>query len=675
MTSSIDATKPEAGVPASKADLRANLFAAKSEIERLQQVSLNVLDFVPSGTSVSDVIDGTVDATPTFDACGAYIRTLPPSSVYTVVFPPGYYKPTSGYSFVGIPRVKFVGNGATIESPGLVGGASHRIWNTKDPFFITADLENNLRTIDQTLHPGYEISSAAGGQSDVVLTTPSDDSNFSEGSIVFLHGYDTRRSVSTPPSLAYFEWARVESITSGTITLVDPLRHTYRPGWYDYGLSLGEGPAMIIPWEDRLSCIFYEFSGFNIAPKALDTQNNRGNLSPFAMYAHIHDVWAPDSHLNPQVCQNMRVSRCDLYRMEIDKLVDHVLVEDTSMSESDGGSNTSNAEFIRVTWKDNVSLRCRNVVVDNCNIPPGSEFYGYDTGTKRIANSFYGGAPTRAYSTIGATSSFTYTVTNSGGRTTALTFDASALIIKTRCDIGDLLLCQPFSGTGPIYAVITGFDNDGSGNDIVYVESSGEIAANGNIHFTQEREGYDWKNNYPDVSIQNTNLTQPLIAPRISGPGVFTARGTMYDVGLMWGYFRRAIRPKRLSVNVLKAYSGPDTVCRLRFNHDHLDSSWSGTDTGETVDIDLKTAGYREISPTGSTSPIGADANFATFENYFSNSDQIMTGHSLSLNSDLGNFAMTGDSDNTPDRAAMPLIDVRFEYQVLSSSIVNGLVF
>jgi hypothetical protein len=36
MTSAIDPTKPEDGVPASKRDLRANLVAAKAEIEALQ---------------------------------------------------------------------------------------------------------------------------------------------------------------------------------------------------------------------------------------------------------------------------------------------------------------------------------------------------------------------------------------------------------------------------------------------------------------------------------------------------------------------------------------------------------------------------------------------------------------------------------------------------------------
>lgn len=41
MASNIDATKPADGVPADKGDLRANLLAAKNEIEELQrQVSL-----------------------------------------------------------------------------------------------------------------------------------------------------------------------------------------------------------------------------------------------------------------------------------------------------------------------------------------------------------------------------------------------------------------------------------------------------------------------------------------------------------------------------------------------------------------------------------------------------------------------------------------------------------
>jgi hypothetical protein len=52
MSSAIDPTKPVDGIAASKADLRANLAAAKSEIETLQ-LQAAVLDAANAGTSIT----------------------------------------------------------------------------------------------------------------------------------------------------------------------------------------------------------------------------------------------------------------------------------------------------------------------------------------------------------------------------------------------------------------------------------------------------------------------------------------------------------------------------------------------------------------------------------------------------------------------------------------------
>jgi Pectate lyase superfamily protein len=54
MTSAIDATKPVDAIPAVKTDLRANLAAAKSEIEALQAKSIGVKDFGAVGNGSTD---------------------------------------------------------------------------------------------------------------------------------------------------------------------------------------------------------------------------------------------------------------------------------------------------------------------------------------------------------------------------------------------------------------------------------------------------------------------------------------------------------------------------------------------------------------------------------------------------------------------------------------------
>ncbi|MEM7044546.1 MAG: hypothetical protein AAF543_17195 [Pseudomonadota bacterium] len=56
MVSAIDATKPADGIPASKADLRGNLSAAKSEIETLQGDLAGIFRLSVSNETASTVV-------------------------------------------------------------------------------------------------------------------------------------------------------------------------------------------------------------------------------------------------------------------------------------------------------------------------------------------------------------------------------------------------------------------------------------------------------------------------------------------------------------------------------------------------------------------------------------------------------------------------------------------
>jgi hypothetical protein len=63
MASAIDPSKPADGVPAVKADVRANLLAAKNEIEALQTIAAaSVKQFGAVGDGVTDDTAATQDA-------------------------------------------------------------------------------------------------------------------------------------------------------------------------------------------------------------------------------------------------------------------------------------------------------------------------------------------------------------------------------------------------------------------------------------------------------------------------------------------------------------------------------------------------------------------------------------------------------------------------------------
>lgn len=720
MVSAINPTKPLDAIPAEKADLRANFAAAKSEIETLQAadltitagyqaadtaltaayqaadagieedyqaadasllteiealqaMSFNVMDFAPPGTDKSAVMNGAADVWPAMSALGVYLRTKDPKRIYEIVFPPGYYTPSDSWTFVGIPYVRFKGYGARIRVPGLVGGVSTRIWTTQNPFFETTDYESQLKINQQTLKMGYPVAEAVAGSDVITLSVPTDNTKFTIGNIAFLSGCDTRRAPSTPPSLAYFEWVRVINIIDGDIIIEGALRHTYRPTWYDFDVSLGEGPAFLTPWEDRKACIFYGFEGFRIEPINLASQNNRGNLSAYSMFQDIKNVMAPDSQFNPQVAQTIRIENANFHRMEMDKLCSRVFGTNITTEEMSGGSNLSLAEYKNCKIRKELLPQGRGLTLDGCDLPPNFQVYGFDTGTKTIVNCDMAGPPHRLYTTLASSFNWTFVPINAAGTTGAMVFERGLGNPKRRADIGDLWLCQPATGAGPVYAVVTGFDNNEAGDDIVYVTSTGEIAENGRIYFCGEREGYHWDGCRPDLQLNGTGLVQPMIVPRDFGRGEFNARNTFFDRGVMWPNYRRGIRPARISVNIMKPYTGTDASALLRFQHKRVDSAWTGVDeVYVNLDFDLKTPGYRELSGAGATTEIGADAGYATFMEYFSNPSNIMVEHTCRVQSSIGGARITGDATHTPNPAALPSVQIRFEFDVLSGRLFVG---
>lgn len=722
MVSAINPTKPLDAIPAEKADLRQNFAAAKSEIETLQAadtaitagyqaadtaitaayqaadatiltdyqtadaailaeinslqtMSFNVMDFCPPGTDKSAVRNGAADVWPAMSALGIYLRSLPHKRIYEIVFPPGYYTPSDTWTFVGIPYVRYKGYGARLRAPGQVGGVSTRFWTQQHPFYEWTDYESQLKINQQSVKIGYPIASAVAGESKITLAVPTDNVKFTIGNIAFMNGCDTRRAVSTPPSLAYFEWVRIIDIIGGDIILEGPLRHTYRPTWHNFGVSLGEGPAYLTPWEDRKACIYYEFEGFVIEPVSFTAtaQNQRGNISVYSMITSIKNVHAPNSQYNPQVAQNIDVDNITIHRMEMDKLCWRASIKNSTMEELSGGSNVSHAYFKNCKIRRELIIQCRGVTLDGCDLPPNFQIYGFDTGTKTIVNCDMAGPPHRVYTTLASSWAFTFTPINAAGTTGALVFPFGTFNPKRRSDIGDLWLCQPATGTGPIYAVITGYDNNEDGDDIAYITSTGEIAENGKIYFCGEREGYHWAGNRPDYQVNTVGLVQPLIVPRDFGRGEYNGKNTFWDRGGMWGAQRRAIRPVRITVNVMKPYTGTDSSALLRFVHKRVGADWDGlNDISVNLDFDLKTAGYRELCGLGSTTPLGADSGYDNFLAYFSDPQNIMVEHSCRVQSSIGGSRITGDKTHFPNPAALPAVHIRFEFEVISGRLFVG---
>ena len=123
MVSAIDPSKPVDGTPASKADLRANLLAAKNEIESLQALVagteggfINAKDYGATG-------DGTTDDLATLEAAFAAAQTAKKG----LFLPPGVYRITDTWNLGGPTYLDI--NELAITEAEITGGAKYlEIW-------------------------------------------------------------------------------------------------------------------------------------------------------------------------------------------------------------------------------------------------------------------------------------------------------------------------------------------------------------------------------------------------------------------------------------------------------------------------------------------------------------------------------------------------------------------
>lgn len=685
MVSSIDATKPVDNVAASKADLRANLSAAKTEIEALQAKEgsvVSIMDFVTTADRAG-VAAGTTDATPAFQAIGAHLRSIDNGADNTILFPPGNYNYTEGWHLTGIKRLKIIGNGATIHAPGFITGKQNAYFLTQSPFYFTSDLENNLHRNDQTFDLGYPINTVAQGAISVTLQNSADASFFQVGEVALLHGFDTRRSNNYPPSLRNFEWVIIESIVGDVVTFRGQIKNTYREEWIDFTANSG-GSARLLPWEGRKCCLSFVLDGVKFEPKLgsdLGRTDNRGNLSIIARRVDFRNVEATQSRYNPQVCESINLENFNCRDMEFDKIVGFINMTRCSAWEINEGTSCFRTRLDTVNVENEITMNgFGEVEVVNCNLPSGAKFFNWAPVTYRLYDNFFAGSKDGAiiegYRTIdeAASTPRTFAVVNSSGRTTEMIFPQSENIWKTARE-GDVFLCQPETGSGPVYVVVDNILQNVSAEDRVLVRSSAEILPNGIVHQAQDAFGfYMDRCRSDDGLVRVENMNQPIHLPRDGGEGVLQGQTSFFDRTALWEFIRRAIIPVAIEVDVIRPYIGTDASASLRIAHAYIDSSWVSGQNLVNSDFDLKTAGRRIISAQGSSPAIGADS-FTELSNYFSSPDRIMVRNRCIVNSSIGDKAITGDANNSPDRAVMPIVSVSFKFKIITSDMIEGICF
>ncbi len=244
MPSGIDPTKPVTGQPASKADLRANLQAAKTELEhggffsragagaverttqdRLRESHISAADFGAVG-------DGATDNSAALIAMRDYMRA-DTSKVYRVFFPPGEYRYSNNRWLFGVPSIIIDAYGASFLCTASTGWhVNDGPLNVYEPFNDSGDSPLSPAS---TFVTGDRFDTAAAGDVTITMTTSGDAANYSVGDRVLVHGYDQQGDNNYPFNMRYFEYKTIESVNGGadTVTFTKPLIYDYDDRWFD----------------------------------------------------------------------------------------------------------------------------------------------------------------------------------------------------------------------------------------------------------------------------------------------------------------------------------------------------------------------------------------------------------------------------------------------------------
>jgi hypothetical protein len=150
---------------------------------------------------------------------------------------PGVYTGNAGFNFANTAGI--AGSSLVIEAYGVTftapGGA-------QNGFAQSAGIVQGGDTAKET-----RINSVSAGSSTVTLVTAGQTSRFSVGQYACVSGINMQ-GAGDPPNLGIFEFRKILSIGTGTLTFTEPLTNSYLDTWPAYTAGRG-GPATVFPMQ------------------------------------------------------------------------------------------------------------------------------------------------------------------------------------------------------------------------------------------------------------------------------------------------------------------------------------------------------------------------------------------------------------------------------------------
>jgi hypothetical protein len=253
-----------------------------------------------------------------------------------LIINPGTYN-FNGYNFADTPGI--AGSKLTISAFGVTLSSTSGTQGVAIVTGIIQGADNAKET---------RINTVSAGTNTVTLKTAGETSRFSVGQYCCVSGINMQ-GAGDPPNLGIFEYAKIQSIGTGTLTFTTPLVNSYKDTWPVYSAGRG-GPATVFPmqgfWDQEV-----EFKGARFT----DTGNlTYGKTRVMRWTDCLFDTYGPCPSVN-SLCQ---INRCDINGfggLEVDKDVQRLEILDSSVRAVDFQSAGVNEVYVSNVNQSNVS--------------------------------------------------------------------------------------------------------------------------------------------------------------------------------------------------------------------------------------------------------------------------------------------------------------------------------
>lgn len=187
---------------------------------------------------------------------------------------------------------------------------------------------------------GSFIQSVSAGSREIELVDPEDAAGFLPGMRVFIYGFDQQFFASYPFNARYFEWATVQDVAGGVVTLTAPLQFAYSTDWRDNAEQQGGKPRMVSL--ERPSQYYprnIEIIGpLTILQNPASAESADNTLFIMCDTLTIRQVEHLAGGTSPTQCRWSLYDRCELGYVEVDKLMGYIEFRSCIAKQFDLGS-------------------------------------------------------------------------------------------------------------------------------------------------------------------------------------------------------------------------------------------------------------------------------------------------------------------------------------------------